>query len=87
MLTAATAVAVVLLVLGSLLTGPLRFSAGALGIASGIVIAGPNGVSEHLDESSMLVTEKVFGFPARGAGCPACSRRLSDPGVIHLTRH
>jgi len=80
MLTAATAVAVVHLVLGRLLTGPFRFSAGALGIA------GPNGVSEHLDESCMLVTEKVFGFPARGAGCPACSRRLSDPGLIHLTR-
>ena len=38
MLTAATAVAAVLLVLGSLLTESLRFPAGALGIASGIVL-------------------------------------------------
>jgi multiple antibiotic resistance protein len=38
MLTTATAVAVVLLVLGGLLTRLLHFSAGALGVASGIVL-------------------------------------------------
>jgi small neutral amino acid transporter SnatA (MarC family) len=38
MLTTATSVAVVLLVLGGLLTRLLHFSAGALGVASGIVL-------------------------------------------------
>ena len=65
MLTTATSVAVLLLILGGLLTRLLHFSAGALGIASGIVlliIAVSMILSPHLDENRMLVTEKVFGF-------------------------
>jgi multiple antibiotic resistance protein len=166
MLTTATAVAVLLLVLGGLLTRLLHFSPGALGVASGIIlliiavtmvlgqrdgnggshpVAGqdpmqvavfplavpyllnPAGivvlvtasaeastvavaavvvailivilaidvavfrwavrVSNHLDASRMLVTEKVFGFLLAALGVQLALNGLSDIGVIHLTGH
>src|SRR5487761_736932 len=59
MLTTAATVAVLLLVLGGLLTRLLHFSPGALGVA---VFRWAVRVSNHLDASRMLVTEKVFGF-------------------------
>jgi multiple antibiotic resistance protein len=166
MLTTATTVAVLLLILGGLLTRLLHFSPGALGVASGIIlliiavtmvlgqrdgnggsrpVAGqdpmqvavfplavpyllnPAGivvlvtasaeastvaviavvvailivilaidvavfrwavrVSNHLDASRMLVTEKVFGFLLAALGVQLALNGLSDVGVIHLTGH
>jgi small neutral amino acid transporter SnatA (MarC family) len=165
MLTTAATVAVLLLILGGLLTRLLHFSPGALGVASGIIlliiavtmVLGPrqeNGshpaddrdpmqlavfplavpyllnpagivvlvtasaeassvavvavvvgvlivilaldivvfrwavrVSSHLDESRMLVTEKVFGFLLAALAVQLALNGLSDVGVIHLTGH
>jgi multiple antibiotic resistance protein len=166
MLTTATAVAIVLLVLGGLLTRLLHFSPGALGVSSGIILliiavsmvlsphgpnpeSGPltskdplrlavfplavpyllnpagivvlvtvsaeagsfgvygvvigalavvividvavfrwaNRVSEKLDESRMLVTEKVFGFLLAALAVQLALDGLSDLGVIHLIPH
>jgi multiple antibiotic resistance protein len=166
MLTTAATVAVLLLILGGLLTRLLHFSPGALGVASGIIlliiavtmvlgqrdgnggshpVAGrdpmqvavfplavpyllnPAGivvlvtasaeastvavvavvvavlivilaidvlvfrwavhVSNHLDASRMLVTEKVFGFLLAALGVQLALNGLSDVGVIHLTGH
>ncbi|MGH3195202.1 MAG: MarC family protein [Streptosporangiaceae bacterium] len=166
MLTTAATVAVLLLILGGLLTRLLHFSPGALGIASGIILLiiavtmvlghqGPDSgghpiedqdpmrvavfplavpyllnpaglvvlvtasaeassvavdavvvgvlvlvlaldvvvfrwavrVSEHLDPSRMLVTEKVFGFLLAALAVQLALNGLSDVGVIHLTGH
>ena len=165
MLVTAAAVAVVLLVLGGLLTRLLHFSAGALGVSSGIILliiaitmvlggsgerqeaklngqdpmrlavfplavpyllnpagivvlvtasaeAGTLGVygivlgalavvialdvvvfrwaaqvGEHLNENSMLVTEKVFGFLLAALAVQLALDGLSDLGVIHLIHH
>jgi small neutral amino acid transporter SnatA (MarC family) len=166
MLTTAATVAVLLLILGGLLTRLLHFSPGALGIASGIILLiiavtmvlgrhdgngdsrpaedqdpmrvavfplavpyllNPAGivvlvtgsaeaasvsvvavvvgilivilaldvvvfrwavqVSNHLDASRMLVTEKVFGFLLAALAVQLMLNGLSDVGVIHLTGH
>jgi small neutral amino acid transporter SnatA (MarC family) len=166
MLITATAVAILLLVLGGLLTRLLHFSPGALGVSSGIILliiavsmvlsphepdpasgtrtskdpmqqavfplaipyllnpagivalvtvsaeAGSfgvygvvvgalavviaidvavfrwaNRVSEQLDESRMLVTEKVFGFLLAALAVQLALDGLSDLGVIHLAPH
>ena len=166
MLTTAAIVAVLLLVLGGLLTRLLHFSPGALGVASGIILLiiavtmvlgqqdgngsghqaeesdpmkvavsplavpyllNPAGivvlvtasaeaasvavfavvvgilililaldvavfrwavqVSNHLDASRMLVTEKVFGFLLAALAVQLALDGLSDVGVIHLTSH
>jgi small neutral amino acid transporter SnatA (MarC family) len=165
MLTTATTVAVLLLVLGGLLTRLLHFSPGALGVASGIILLiiavtmvlghdpndgshlaeakdpmqtavfplavpyllNPAGivalvtasaeasslavlavvvgilavilaldiaifrwavrVSNHLNASRMLVTEKVFGFLLAALAVQLALNGLSDVGVIHLTSH
>ena len=166
MLVTATTVAVLLLILGGLLTRLLHFSPGALGVASGIILLiiavtmvlgqqdsngshqeaqgkdpmqvavfplavpyllNPAGivvlvtasaesasfevfavvvgilivilaldvavfrwavqVSNHLDESRMLVTEKVFGFLLAALAVQLALNGLSDVGVIHLTSH
>ncbi len=166
MLTTAAVVAVLLLVLGGLLTRLLHFSPGALGVASGIILLiiavtmvlghqGPDSgghpiedqdpmrvavfplavpyllnpagivvlvtasaeassvavsavvvgilvvilaldvavfrwavqVSNHLDASRMLVTEKIFGFLLAALAVQLALNGLSDVGVIHLTSH
>ncbi len=166
MLVTAATVAVLLLILGGLLTRLLHFSPGALGVASGIILLiiavtmvlgqqdsngshqeaqekdpmevavfplavpyllNPAGivvlvtasaesasfevfavvvgilivilaldvavfrwavqVSNHLDESRMLVTEKVFGFLLAALAVQLALNGLSDVGVIHLTSH
>lgn len=166
MLATAATVAVLLLILGGLLTRLLHFSPGALGVASGIILLiiavtmvlgqqdgngshqeaqekdpmqvavfplavpyllNPAGivvlvtasaesasfevfavvvgilivilaldvavfrwavqVSNHLDESRMLVTEKVFGFLLAALAVQLALNGLSDVGVIHLTSH
>jgi small neutral amino acid transporter SnatA (MarC family) len=166
MLTTATTVAAILLILGGLLTRLLHFSPGALGVASGIILLiiavtmvlghsdgsgeghsvtgqdpmqvavfplaipyllNPAGivvlvtasaeastiavvavtvailivilaidvavfrwavhVSNHLDPSRMLVTEKIFGFLLAALAVQLVLNGLSDVGVIHLTGH
>ena len=163
MLTTAAIVAILLLVLGGLLTRLLHFSAGALGVASGVVLliiavsmilrshdsAQPGGkpsaedplelavfplavpyllnpagivvlvtasaeagsigvfgvvagalaavhaidavvfrlaarIRRHLNESRMLVTEKVFGFLLAALGVQLALDGLAEVGVIHL---
>jgi multiple antibiotic resistance protein len=44
-------------------------------------------VSNHLDASRMLVTEKVFGFLLAAVAVQLALNGLSDVGVIHLTSH
>ena len=46
-----------------------------------------NRVSKHLDESSMLITEKVFGFLLAALGVQLVLNGLSDVGVIHVNPH
>ena len=166
MLTTAATVAVLLLILGGLLTRLLHFSPGALGVSSGIILLiiavtmvlgksdensgdhqaegkdpmqlavfplavpyllNPAGivalvtasaeastlavfavvvgllililaldvavfrwavrVSNHLDASRMLITEKVFGFLLAALGVQLALTGLADVGVIHLTGH
>jgi multiple antibiotic resistance protein len=46
-----------------------------------------NRVSEHLDESRMLVTEKVFGFLLAALAVQLVLDGLDQVGVIHLAGH
>ena len=46
-----------------------------------------NRVSEHLDESRMLVTEKVFGFLLAALAVQLILDGLVDVGALHLTDH
>jgi multiple antibiotic resistance protein len=50
-----------------------------------VVFRGAVNVSEKLDASRMLVTEKVFGFLLAALGVQLVLNGLSDVGVIHLT--
>jgi multiple antibiotic resistance protein len=43
-----------------------------------------NCVSAHLDESGMLVTEKVFGFLLAALAVQLILNGLHSDGVIHL---
>ena len=44
-------------------------------------------VGAHLDESRMLVTEKVFGFLLAALAVQLALDGLADLGVIHLIGH
>lgn len=44
-------------------------------------------ISDHLDPSRMLVTEKVFGFLLAALGVQLALDGLADLGVIHLASH
>ncbi len=44
-------------------------------------------VSSHMDQSRMLITEKVFGFLLAALAVQLALNGLSDVGVIHLTSH
>jgi multiple antibiotic resistance protein len=46
-----------------------------------------NRVSDHVDESRMLVTEKVFGFLLAALAVQLVLNGLDDVGVIHLGQH
>ena len=46
-----------------------------------------NRVSEHLDESRMLLTEKVFGFLLAALAVQLALNGLDDLGLIHLSEH
>jgi small neutral amino acid transporter SnatA (MarC family) len=46
-----------------------------------------NRVSDHLDESRMLVTEKVFGFLLAALAVQLVLDGLQSVGIIHLSGH
>ncbi len=46
-----------------------------------------NRVSDHLDESRMLVTEKVFGFLLAALAVQLMLDGLDSVGIIHLSGH
>ena len=52
-----------------------------------VVFRWANRVSEHLDASRMLVTEKVFGFLLAALAVQLALNGLHDVGVIHLAAH
>jgi small neutral amino acid transporter SnatA (MarC family) len=52
-----------------------------------VVFRWANRVSDHLDESRMLVTEKVFGFLLAALAVQLVLDGLHSVGVIHLTSH
>ena len=72
-------------------------SVGRLGLVIGIlalvlaldvaVFRWANKVSERLDESRMLVTEKVFGFLLAALAVQLVLTGLDSVGVIHLVDH
>jgi multiple antibiotic resistance protein len=60
----------------------------ALVIGLDVLVFGfANRVSEHLDESRMLVTEKVFGFLLAALAVQLGLNGLSEIGFIQLTGH
>ncbi len=95
MLRTAAITAVLLMLFGGLLTRLLHFSTGALAIAGGIILLvidvvvfrWAERVGAHLDESRMLVTEKVFGFLLAALAVQLALDGLADLGVIHLVGH
>ena len=46
-----------------------------------------NRVSDHLDEGSMLVTEKIFGFLLAALAVQLVLDGLDSVGVLHLSSH
>jgi small neutral amino acid transporter SnatA (MarC family) len=52
-----------------------------------VVFRWANRVSSHLDESRMLITEKVFGFLLAALAVQLVLDGLADAGVITLTAH
>lgn len=52
-----------------------------------LVFRWANRVSEHLDASRMLVTEKVFGFLLAALAVQLALNGLSDLGLLHLSGH
>jgi MarC family membrane protein len=52
-----------------------------------VVFRWANRVADHLDQSRMLVTEKVFGFLLAALAVQLVLNGLDDVGVIHLTKH
>ena len=52
-----------------------------------VVFRWANRVNDHLDESRMLVTEKVFGFLLAALAVELALNGLADVGVIHLNAH
>lgn len=56
-------------------------------VLDALVFRWANRVSEHLDPSRMLVTEKVFGFLLAALAIQLVLTGLSDVGVLHVTGH
>lgn len=70
--------------------GFLAITLGLLALVLGIdvvVFRWANQVSAHLDESRMLVTEKVFGILLAALAVQLILDGLSDVGAIHLVGH
>jgi small neutral amino acid transporter SnatA (MarC family) len=63
---------------------------GLLGVVLALDVAvfrWANRVSDHLDESRMLVTEKLFGFLLAALAVQLMLDGLQSVGVIHLSAH
>ncbi len=63
---------------------------GLLGVVLALDVAvfrWANRVSDHLDESRMLVTEKVFGFLLAALAVQLMLDGLDSVGIIHLSGH
>lgn len=70
--------------------GHLGIVIGLLALVLGldvVVFRLANRLSDHLDESRMLVTEKVFGFLLAALAVQLIFNGLDDVGVIHLSDH
>jgi multiple antibiotic resistance protein len=70
--------------------GRLGLVIGVLALVLGldvVVFRWANKVSERLDESRMLVTEKVFGFLLAALAVQLVLTGLDSVGVIHLVDH
>lgn len=70
--------------------GFLAITLGLLALVLGIdvvIFRWANQVSAHLDESRMLVTEKVFGILLAALAVQLILDGLSDVGAIHLVGH
>ncbi len=84
-------VGIVLLVVLSAETKSIALAALFLGLLAAVLILDvvvfrwANRVGEHLNESRMLVTEKVFGFLIAALAVQLVLIGLADVGVIHLT--
>jgi small neutral amino acid transporter SnatA (MarC family) len=52
-----------------------------------VVFRGANRVSAHLDQSRMLVTEKIFGFLLAALAVQLMLDGLDSVGIIHLAAH
>ncbi len=83
-------VAVMTVSAGAASIGVFALAAGlvALVLALDVVVfRWANRVSDHLDESRMLVTEKVFAFLLAALAVQLVLNGLDDVGVIHLIGH
>ena len=63
---------------------------GVLGLVLALDVAvfrGANRASDHLDESRMLVTEKIFGFLLAALAVQLMLEGLDSVGIIHLSGH
>jgi MarC family membrane protein len=56
-------------------------------VLDAVVFRWANRVSQHLDQSRMLITEKVFGFLLAALAVQLVLNGLDAVGVIHLTGH
>lgn len=52
-----------------------------------VVFRGANRVSDHLDESRMLVTEKIFGVLLAALAVQLMLDGLDSVGIVHLAGH
>ena len=86
-------VGIVVLVTASADADSIRLLAGVVGLLALVlaldvaVFRWANRVSEHLDASRMLVTEKVFGVLLAALAVQLALNGLADLGLIHLTAH
>ncbi len=86
-------VGIVVLVTASADADSIRLLAGVVGLLALVlaldvaVFRWANRVSEHLDASRMLVTEKVFGVLLAALAVQLALNGLADLGLIHLPVH
>jgi multiple antibiotic resistance protein len=86
-------VGIVVLVTVSADADSIRLLAGVVGLLALVlaldvaVFRWANRVSEHLDASRMLVTEKVFGVLLAALAVQLALNGLADLGLIHLPVH
>jgi MarC family membrane protein len=83
-------VAIMTVSAGAASVGVFALAAGLVALVLALDVAvfrWANRVSDHLDESRMLVTEKVFAFLLAALAVQLVLNGLDDVGVIHLSGH